>query len=171
MIKRNNNALSGNFVWGPWTADTPYPCAQTSPPGPCLVLGAVVFDPDRVPSREHQGRPSSPELAHKEMLLGKPSVEALWLLVQEELPYTWRETDSWGSQLENSTKGHKQLEGRCQDLCCPSLGMDPSQENKLLVLANNPLSGIFGFIAQPALSGSSYSWQKKNCLQSMEHFN
>lgn len=83
--------------------------AQTSPAGlhSCLALGATVFDPGRVVYTRPQGQPFSPELAHEELLLGKPSVEGLRHVVVEQLPYLWRGADSWGSQLENSTKGYK----------------------------------------------------------------
>lgn len=43
LTRRSNNALTGNSVWGPWTASTKvrnthFPCTQTSPTGSLFCL-------------------------------------------------------------------------------------------------------------------------------------
>lgn len=128
----------------PWTAPrTHFLCAQTSSTGPIpwLALGAVVFDQDGIVSMQHKGLSSSPMLAHERPLLGRPSVEGLCLLAMEQLSYTWIETRSWGSQLDNSTTGYVQPEGQlqvcvraCQSPSCPALGMGPSRGNEVPTL-------------------------------------
>ena len=123
-----------------------YSCGQTSLPGPCLVLGAVVFGPDRVLSKQYQGLPFSPERA----AVVKTFHGAFGLPIQEQLPYVWRGTNSWGSQLEQ----HQVTERHMPGSALSSSRMDPFQGNKLPVLANNPLSRLLGSVAQPALSGS-----------------
>lgn len=58
--------------------------------------GAVVLDPDRAAVLS--------ELAHEETLLGKPSVEGFCLLVQEQLPYTWKGADSWAPNYRTAPR-------------------------------------------------------------------
>ena len=135
------------WLWAKDNAmNTCYSCGQINLPGPCLVLGAAVFDPDRVLSKQYQGLPFSPERA----AVAKTFHGAFCLLVQEQLPYMWRGIDSWGSQLEQ----HQVTERHMPGSALSSSGIDPFQVNKFPVLANNPLSRLLGLVAQPVLSWS-----------------
>ena len=168
MIKRNNNAPSGNCGGGPWTVLWTQLLLHTDQPSRSLSgTGSYSLSP----------RQGSVQAAPGSAILSRTGTQGAAVGKVSSCSIPLSSTGAAATHMEGSIvrrlptrKQHpgvqvstRQVPGRCENLpgTVPSSpGNGSSQGNKLPVLDNHPLWGVMLLVAQPVLSGSSDSWHK-----------